>query len=105
MRPHYRGFAATSRISHAGAGPQPPATLRPVLASGDYKKNERPLLSLGQRHRPRVPLPKLPLMPVGINWRPIAGLVQLRDLVRGQVPTHGLQILPPLLLVPRPDHN
>src|ERR1700688_2815909 len=58
-----------------------------------------------ERHRPRVPLDELPLMPVRINWRPVASLVELRNLRGSQIPTHSLQILPKLLFIPRTDHH
>src|SRR5579863_10680140 len=55
--------------------------------------------------RPRIPLRKLPLMPVRINRRDRAGAVQFRNLLRSQVPSHGVQVLPQLLLIPRPANH
>lgn len=56
-------------------------------------------------HRQRIPVGKLPLMPVGIDGRHCAGLVQLGHLLRGQIPPHRGQILPQLLFIARADND
>ena len=45
------------------------------------------------------------LVPIWIDGRAIAGFVELRDLLRSQLPAHGEQILPELLFVARADND
>ena len=51
-------------------------------------------------HRKRISLLEARLMPVRIDLRRLAGPIQSRDLLRGEPPAHGAEIVPQLLLAP-----
>ena len=52
-----------------------------------------------------IPLRELPLMPVGINRRHFAGAVQLSDVIRREIPSRRVQILPQLLFIARANDD
>src|SRR5580700_8630636 len=82
------------------------AAIRPSPSEDPVMKTRAILFSfLRDWHRRRIPLWKLPLMPVRINRSNIAGLIQLRNLRGSQIPSRSTQVLPQLLLIPRPKNH
>src|SRR5580658_1291544 len=48
---------------------------------------------------------ELPLVPVGINRLQIACFVEGSNLIRGQIPSYGIEVLPQLLFIARADDD
>lgn len=63
------------------------------------------LAATGRSDRGRIALHELPLMPIGVGERALAGGVQLGDLLRRQAPADGSQVLLQLRLVAGADDH
>src|SRR5437868_6369290 len=61
--------------------------------------------SLSFLHRRRIPFGKIPLVPVRIDGRSRAGLVETGNLLRGKIPSVGAQIVAQLFFVARSDDD
>src|SRR5204863_6570767 len=119
--------SGTPATNHAATRPPPPSTARgragsepslpgPVTNSSVRLKCVRKpggcnpwawnVLSPARLHRRRIPIRELrPLMPVRINERNRARVIQLLHMLRIEIPPDRPEVVLQLLLIPRPDDH
>ena len=103
----YQGIALRHavKIARSSARKAPEGTRLKPVKFGCWRYGRkgyalvRTLTTLDHGNWRRVPLCKLPLMPIGIDGRDVTGAIQLHHMLRSQIPSRRREILPQLLLV------